>query len=96
MARAAEEVAVASKVPSASPYASMMLSADSDEFAVVLVSESLYRPQARCGLGKKRERKCQYIVPCPSQQICISNDAIDAACRAVKLQACSFTYVKTV
>lgn len=57
MASAAEEVAVASKVPSASPYASMMLSADSDEFAVVLVSESLYKPQARCGLAKKTEER---------------------------------------
>lgn len=47
IARAADEVAVAFSVPSASPYVSMMSSADSDVLAVALAAESLHITQAR-------------------------------------------------
>jgi hypothetical protein len=47
IARAADEVAVAFSVRSASPYMSMMLSADNDVLAIALEAESLHVTQAR-------------------------------------------------
>lgn len=47
IARAADEVAVAFSSRSASPYVSIMLSADSDVLAVALAAESLHITQAR-------------------------------------------------
>jgi len=47
IARAADEVAVAFSVRSASPYMSIMLSADNDVLAIALEAESLHVTQAR-------------------------------------------------
>jgi len=55
IARAADEVAVAFSVRSASPYVSMMSSADSDALAVVLAAESLHITQARLSVMQEPE-----------------------------------------
>ncbi len=55
IANAADEVAVAFSVRSASPYVSMMLSADSDALAVVLAAESLHITQARLHVMQEPE-----------------------------------------
>ena len=61
IARAADEVAVAFSVRSASPYVSMMLSADSDVLAVALAAESLHVTQPR--LHTMQESVSQIILP---------------------------------